>query len=178
MNDSAQERGFISWITRLVREHRAALAAIARQEGLREADALDAVQDAFATFLGVGHARKLSRDAEESRKLLVVLVRNAARNARRRHHRSRPHAEDDLASLAADQPSVDELLAEAEAHVMALGCIERLGEVQRHVVTLRLLEDQLGEQVAALLGTTPGHVAVLLHRAKAALRACMSDADA
>jgi RNA polymerase sigma-70 factor (ECF subfamily) len=52
--------------------------------------------------------------------------------------------------------------------------VQRLGELQRQVVTLRLLEDQPGERVADLLGTTPGNVAVVLHRAKLALRDCMS----
>jgi RNA polymerase sigma-70 factor (ECF subfamily) len=41
-------------------------------------------------------------------------------------------------------------------------------------VTLRMLEEQPGEDVAAALGITPGHVAVLLHRAKRSLRACMA----
>jgi len=41
-------------------------------------------------------------------------------------------------------------------------------------VTLRLLEERPGENVAELLGVTTNHVAVLLYRAKAALRECMS----
>jgi RNA polymerase sigma-70 factor, ECF subfamily len=36
-----------------------------------------------------------------------------------------------------------------------------------------MLEDLPGEDVARTLGITPGHVAVLLHRAKASLLACM-----
>ena len=75
-------------------------------------------------------------------------------------------------------PTVEDLILEAEAHVAALGCIEKLAEVQRHVVTLRLLEDRPGEAVAALLATTPGNVAVLLHRAKRELRACVAEAEA
>lgn len=172
------ERGFIGWIGRLVREHRGELAAIARREGLTGADALDAVQEAFITFLRVGHARRLADEREESRKLLAVLVRNEARNRRRRHHTAREHLGDEaLAEIAADGASIDEVIAAAEAHVAALGCIEKLAEVQQHVVSLRLLQDQPGEVVAALLETTPGHVAVLLHRAKARLRACIAESD-
>jgi RNA polymerase sigma-70 factor (ECF subfamily) len=37
-----------------------------------------------------------------------------------------------------------------------------------------MLEDRPGEDVARELGLERGHVAVLLHRAKAHLRACMS----
>lgn len=169
------EQGFFSWVTRLVREHRQALAAVARSEGLRAEDAFDAVQDAFETYLGLPHARKLSREVEDSRNLLAILVRNHARNHRRRHAHARPHTSDEtlLAAIAEDRESVDALIVQAEAHVMAMQCVQKLAEVQRKVVTLRLLEDQPGVRVAELLGTTSGNVAVILHRAKAELRACM-----
>ena len=39
---------------------------------------------------------------------------------------------------------------------------------------LRLLEEQPGEDVAASLGISRGYVDVLLHRAKASLRVCMT----
>ena len=170
------ETGFLSWVTRLVREHRAQLVAVARHEGLLAEDALDAVQEALTTFLGLPHARALANELDDSRKLLVVLVRNQARNRRRRHDRARPHLSDPVVvdALAADDESVDALIAQTETHVQALGCVERLAEVQRRVVTLRLLEDHANERVADLLGMTPGNVAVILHRAKQALRDCMA----
>ena len=37
--------------------------------------------------------------------------------------------------------------------------------MQRRVVTLRMLDEQPGEDVAELLGLSPNHVAVLLMRA-------------
>lgn len=173
---SSTDHGFLSWVTRLVRDHRAELISAARHEGLLAEDALDAVQEAFLTFLQLPHARGLANELDDSRKLLAVLVRNHARNRRRRHDRARPHeSEADLVeSLAHDAESVEALIAEAERHVMALGCIEKLAEIQRQVATLRLLEDQPGERVADLLGTTPGNIAVILHRAKRALRDCMA----
>lgn len=171
----AKDLGFFSWVTRLVRDHRSALAAMARSEGLIADDALDAVQDAFVTFLRLPHARKLADEEDDSRNLLGILVRNHARNHRRRHLRSRPHLSDEgiLEEIADDRESVDSLIAHAEDHVLAFQCVEKLGEVQRRVVTLRLLEDQPGVRVADLMGTTPGNVAVILHRAKRELRACM-----
>jgi RNA polymerase sigma-70 factor (ECF subfamily) len=42
------------------------------------------------------------------------------------------------------------------------------------VVTLRLIEEQPGEDVAQALWISSGHAAVLLHGAKRALRACMT----
>ncbi|WP_239014304.1 sigma factor-like helix-turn-helix DNA-binding protein [Archangium violaceum] len=42
--------------------------------------------------------------------------------------------------------------------------------MQRHVVTMRMLEKMTGAEVARELSLTPGHAAVLLHRAKAELQ--------
>ena len=70
---------------------------------------------------------------------------------------------------------VDELLSRAEEHVRLRACVAELCEIQKAVVTLRMLEEQPGEDVGAALGIiSAGHVAVLLHRAKRALRACMT----
>lgn len=173
---SDQEKGFLAWVTRLVRDHRTELVAVARQEGLHAEDALDAVQEALTTFLDLPHSKGLADELEDSRKLLAVLVRNHARNRRRRHDRARPHLSDPqvLSELPHDEESVESLIAQAEEHVQAFGCVQRLGELQRRVVTLRLLEDHPGERVADLLGTTSGNVAVILHRAKRELRECMS----
>lgn len=102
-------------------------------------------------------------------------MRNHARNHRRRHHRARPHESDEaLEAIADDRESADALIAHAEDHLLAFQCVEKLGEVQRKVVTLRLLEDQPGVRVADRLGTTPGNAAVILHRAKRELRECMA----
>lgn len=172
-----RETGFLTWVTRLVREHRAELVTVARHEGLIAEDAFDAVQEALTTFLDLPHARGLANELDDSRKLLAVLVRNHARNRRRRHDRARPHLSDPevVEALPHDEESIEQLITRAEEHIQALGCVERLGELQRRVVTLRLLEDQSGQRVADLLETTPGNVAVLLHRAKRALRECMSE---
>jgi RNA polymerase sigma-70 factor (ECF subfamily) len=67
------------------------------------------------------------------------------------------------------------LIARAEDHVRLRACGQELCEVQKSVVTLCMLEERAGEDVARALGISPGHVAVLLHRAKAALRVCMTD---
>ncbi len=100
-------------------------------------------------------------------------VRNAARNKRRRHHLSRPHEplDDDVASEA----PLDQQLARAEEHLRLRGCVERLCDTQRAVVTLRLLEERDGEDVASTLGIARGYVDVLLHRARRSLVACMLD---
>jgi RNA polymerase sigma-70 factor, ECF subfamily len=166
--------GLTGWVSALARRHTTPLAAVARSEGLTGDDALDAVQDAFVTFLGLAQARKLFENEEDARGFLTVIVRNAARNARRRHHRA--HLADDTGAeeLAGDSPSVDSLIVEGEEHVALLGCVQKLVELHRHVVTMRMLEELSGAEAGDLLGLTPGHVAVLLHRAKVELRQCLT----
>jgi RNA polymerase sigma-70 factor (ECF subfamily) len=171
---SAESQPFLGWVSELAQTQVHALSRIARHEGLSAEDALDAIQEAFHTFLLLPHARSLSDEREDTRALLSVLVRNAARNMRRRHHRAMPHEDVDTAQeLAAPQPTADELLVLAEDHVRFRGCVNKLNEVQRHVVSMRMLEEMNGAEVARELSLTPGHVAVLLHRAKAELQRCV-----
>jgi len=170
--------GFLEWVTRLVHTHRGRLYRLARREGLREEDSLDCVQDAFHTFLLLPQARQLVESSDDSIKLLSVLVRNHARNRRRRHEVAQPHESDDqhLALLAAESSPVDELIAQAQDFALMVGCLDHLGKLQRAVVSLRMLDEVAGEDVAAMLGLEASHVAVLLHRAKQNLRSCMLSA--
>jgi RNA polymerase sigma factor (sigma-70 family) len=170
--------GFLEWVTRLVHTHRGRLYRVARQEGLREEDSLDCVQDAFHTFLLLPQARQLVESNDDSIKLLSVLVRNHARNRRRRHEIARPHDSDDatLAVLVADTLPVDELIGQAQDFALMVGCLDHLGKLQRAVASLRMLDEVAGQDVAAMLGLPPSRVAVLLHRAKQNLRSCMLSA--
>jgi RNA polymerase sigma-70 factor (ECF subfamily) len=171
-------------VGQLVHAHRARLMSVARREGLQAEDALDAVQEAFVTFLARPGACSASRDLEGALRVLSTITRNQARNGRRRHHRAAPHLSlhdhaDAGARAGGSQPLPDagpdgeELLARARQHQRLHSCVGQLGDLQRRVVTLRLLDEVAGEDVASQLGLTPGHVAVLLHRAKHQLRACL-----
>jgi len=172
----ADRETFLSWVGRLVHRHRARLVAVARREGLGSEDAFDVVQEAFQTFLSRPAARALVDAEEGSRRSLITITRNVARNRRRLAAVARPHRSQDsvLASLPEESASVEDLLAAAEDEVRLRGCVQGLGDTQRTVVTLRMLDETDGENVARTLGITPAHVAVLLHRAKANLRACMT----
>ena len=167
---------FLGWVSRLVHRHRRELAGVARAEGLDAEEAFDAVQDAFQTFLTLPAAHPLVDAGEDSRRLLITLTRNVARNRRRLHAHARPHLGDPelLAALPAAAAGADELVAAAEDRVRLHRCVQSLADVQRAVVTLRMLDDVAGEDVATALGISPGHVAVLLHRAKANLLTCMT----
>jgi RNA polymerase sigma-70 factor (ECF subfamily) len=170
-----QREDFLGWVARLVHQHRAYLLRVVRGEGLGPEDAFDAVQEAFQTFLTLPAARALAPACDDAGKMLTTIARNAARNQRRRAAVARPHDSDDAVLAALATPaSVEEMLADAENEVRLRGCVDSLGDMQRMVVTLRMLDEIAGEDVARTLGVTPGHVAVLLHRAKANLLACMT----
>jgi len=162
-------------LERLVRERRGALAALARKEGLGPEDAFDCVHDACCTFLELGLRDQL--DVEDHGAWLAGIVVNNARNKRRRHPLARPPQPIDELDPGDEGPSTELLLSYAEDCVRLRGCVARLCETQRTVVMMRLLDERAGEDVAAALGLTRGHVDVLLHRAKASLRVCMTGGD-
>jgi RNA polymerase sigma-70 factor (ECF subfamily) len=167
-SDDALER-----LSRVAQAERGGLAAVARYEGLTPEEAIDCVQDALCTLLDLVQTGQLDETASPG-PVLVTIVRNAARNQRRRHARARPHVELSERELSDERELQEELLARAEDTVRLRACVAELCEIQRAVVTLRLLEERPGECVAEILGVTQGYVAVLLHRAKSALRECMA----
>src|SRR5262249_54457224 len=109
----------------------------------------------------------------EARTFLAGVVRNTARNMRRRAHRARPHVA--VTEQVSSDATPDADLARAEDHIRLHACVDSLCDTQRAVVTLRMLEERNGEDVAALLGITRAHVDVLLHRARASLLTCLVD---
>jgi RNA polymerase sigma-70 factor (ECF subfamily) len=139
-------------------------------------DVLDVVQDAFHTLLARRDISELQSRPGDAARLLSMIVRNAARNLRRRHHLARPHVELDAEVLAAGAPRADDTLERAATVVQLAGCLSKLGDVHRQIVTLRVLEELSGEEAARALGLTPNHVAVLLHRARKELERCMQAA--
>ena len=139
-------------------DHRATLARIARAEGLLAEDAFDAVQEAFRAFIVRDDARELVTRPDEARKVLIVLTRNLARNRRRLHAGARPHLSDAsvVESLPDDAPTSEEVLESIEEREQLARCVGELGEVQRAVVTLRMLDEVPGEDVARMLDIAPG----------------------
>lgn len=164
------------WVSHLAKDHAGRLAAIARREGASAIDALDLVQDAFHTLLGREDVQALREDRETAARMLSTIVRNAARNLRRRHVHAKPHVDVDEVELGARTPAPDEELESAITAAQLAGCMAKLGDAHRHVVTMRVLEELSGDEAARELGVTPGHVAVLLHRARKQLEQCMSGA--
>jgi RNA polymerase sigma-70 factor, ECF subfamily len=161
-----------NWIGDLARTHAGTLAGIVRREGVEGADVLDVVQDAFYTLLLRDDAKALRDRPDEAARLLATIARNAARNARRKHHRSKVH--EPLDGLTAEVPNPEIAIDRAGETAQLAGCMRELGDLHRHVVTLRVLEELSGAEAAERLGVSPGYIAVLLHRARAELASCMT----
>ncbi len=166
MNDPGD---LLTPLSSLARAERGALAALARAEGATPEDAVDCVQEGLCTLLAMARRAALPEDPAEWAPLLATVVRNVARNRRRRHFRALPHEAFDEEAARGEQAgepegarAADEALARAEEHVRLLACVQELCEIQKAVVTLRMLEEQEGEDVAAALGISPNYVAVLL----------------
>lgn len=164
-------------LARLVQVHRDRLLALARRLGLPPEEAFDCVQEAFQTYLRIPQAKAVGEVDEDGARLLAAIVRNGVRTRRRRNAiaRQRAAGEDAVDALHDGRLPADELLEQAEERARLRHCVTTLSEVQRAVVTLRMLEEVAGERVASTLGLSPENVAVLLHRAKAALRGCMAE---
>jgi RNA polymerase sigma-70 factor (ECF subfamily) len=167
---------FLSWVATLVHRHRSELLAYARRRGLAAEDALDAVQDAFVTFLDLPDARGIARVGMDAVQMLTVILRNHVRNRRRKGVRqaeglkrlSRARGEE-LAESSA------ELIARAEEFARVQGCILRMARLQRAVIELSLVDGEPHEAIAERLGITAGHARVLLHRAREHVRTCSYD---
>ncbi len=152
--------------------------AAARRFLRDEADALDAVQDAFVSFF-----RSLGDFKQESRLSTWFhrIVLNAAlmkRRAKARRPECRiedllPRFQPDghrLDPLPAWEGSVEELVQSEELRRLVREKIDLLPEDYRNVVLLRDIEQLDTAEAASALGDTPGAVKVRLHRARQALR--------
>lgn len=162
-------------LVRVIRDEREALIRLARHEGVGPEDAVDCVHDAFCTFLRMILTDALPEPVPPPGAYLAGIVRNAARNRRRLHHVKKPHADLEAMSLADPSDSPADDLERAERHIRLHACVDRLCDTQKAVVSLRLLEERRGEDVAEALGISRAYVDVLLHRAKRALTSCMAD---
>src|SRR5262245_14421802 len=101
---------------------------MARSEGLGPEDALDCVQEAICALLERERRGELPSGGDGWVPILAAMVRNTARNHRRRHHHSKPHASLDLIGDAEvdPPPAADEVVARAEDVVRLRACVAEL----------------------------------------------------
>jgi len=162
----------------LVRQYAGRMLATARRLLRDEAEAEDAVQEAF-----LAAARAISGFAGGSKVstwLHRIVINTALMKLRSRKRRAEDSIEDLLPSFdagghrigaaAAWETPSDVLLERRETRAMVRGCIDRLPERYRTVLLLRDIEELDTQESADLLGTTANTVKIRLHRARQALR--------
>jgi RNA polymerase sigma-70 factor (ECF subfamily) len=167
--------GFTVWVAEMVHRHRGRLLSYARRRGLAPEDALDVVQDSFASFLTLPQAQSIARVGDDAIKLLTVIARHNILNLRRKHATRETGLDLNELPASPDTENHEELLGRAEELTRVYGCLLRMNRLQRAAILLSTLDDRPGEDVSEILGVSPGHLRVLLHRARAHVRACPLD---
>lgn len=166
-------------IETLVAEHTDALLCAALGLGFGRADAEELVQDVFVAFLG---AAERFEGRSSLKTYLFGILYNKARELRRK--KAREEATEDIESVfdarfgmlgvwnCIPRGPEDEALA-GEAAAALAACAEGLSFEQRTAFYLKEAEGESAEAVCAALGVTPGHLRVLLFRARNRLRDCL-----
>src|SRR5262245_23626215 len=163
---------------RLVREHLPRLLAVTRRILGNEADAHDAVQDAFlSAFKAIHGFDGASRVGTWLHRIAVnaalMKLRSRARRAEQPIEALLPRFLDD--GHLADPPApwalgAEQLLEREETRELVRRTIDQLPENYRTVLVLRDIEELDTEETARLLGVNEGVVKTRLHRARQALR--------
>jgi len=173
---AALQRGDAAAFETLVRQHGDALYRLAVRVLGNEADARDAVQDAFISAF-----KEIKRfEGRASLKTwLYRIVLNAALMRRRTRQRKNEVSIDDLLPHIGEfrhEPewnfteSAEDIVTREHVQQHVRGQIERLPEAYRTVLLLRDIEGYDTRETAELLGDSEGSVKVRLHRARAALK--------
>jgi len=161
----------------LVRRYGGRLLAVTRRLLRSEADAEDAVQDAFLAAFRSIHG------FEGNSRLSTWLHRIAVNAALMRLRTKRRHPETSIDELLPafgedglhrEQPiewrGTDVKLERQETREWVRAQIDRLPETYRTALLLRDIEELDTQETAELLGITPNAVKIRLHRARLALR--------
>lgn len=160
----------------LIREHAAAMLAVARRYLPEESDAQDAVQDAFVSaFKAIQRFEGTSKLSTWLHRITVNAALMKLRSARRRPtvpiEELLPTFDDTGHQTRDSQPWRSDAEPErAETRALVRRCIEQLPDPYRVVLLLRDIEGFDTTAVAAQLGLTEAAVKTRLHRARQALR--------
>jgi RNA polymerase sigma-70 factor, ECF subfamily len=168
----------------MVRRYGGRLLAVATRLLRSEADARDAVQEAF---LAAHRALDgFAGDARLSTWLHRIVVNTALMKLRSRRRRPEESIEDLLPRFDAHgdwvEPaerwaaSTDALLEQRQTRALVRGAIDRLPEPYRTVLVLRDIEELDTDEAARVLGLTSSAVKTRLHRARQALRTLLVQA--
>jgi RNA polymerase sigma-70 factor (ECF subfamily) len=162
--------------TLLMRRHNRLLFRAARSILRDDAEAEDALQDAYLqAYRAIGQFRG---DARLSTWLTRIVVNEAIARSRKRHREADVtplYADPGLQLTDTEERMIDDTpehgAMRAEARVLIERSLDELPEAFRTVFMLRAIEELSGEEVAAVLGIPEATVRSRFFRARALLRA-------
>ncbi|MEI9967909.1 MAG: RNA polymerase sigma factor [Terracidiphilus sp.] len=165
VNDEARQRAEDAALAALVDQYAGALYRVAFSVLRNQADAEDAVQEAFVRVL---RHRDTLGDVRDHRVWLIRIVWNIVLD-RKRRAKTRPET-DDVADLARVLPmkglSAEELAAAAQHHAHVLACVDQLPAKERQVMMLSAFEELTSVEIAAVLEISESSVRSRLFRAR------------
>ncbi|MGE0392086.1 MAG: RNA polymerase sigma factor [Vicinamibacterales bacterium] len=165
----------------VVDQHARRLYRTARALGCSAAVAEDVTQDVFVTFL---EALDRFEGRSSLSTWLIGILRHKVFERRRAALRDDRHdpidevfeAQFDRAGHWTPEASpADRQLEALQSAEAVTACMAALPDRLREVFHLRQVEDLSAEEVGRMVGCTPGHVGVLLHRARTRLRTCLKE---
>jgi RNA polymerase sigma-70 factor (ECF subfamily) len=152
-------------VAAMVTQYAGALYRVAYSVLRNQADAEDAVQEAFLRVLR--HRDSLD-EVRDRRVWLIRIVWNIVLD-RKRRAKTRPET-DDVAELARVLPcdglSAEQIAAAAQHHAHVLACVEKLPTKERQVLHLSAFEELNSVEIAQVLGITESSVRSRLFRAR------------
>ncbi|GMV81891.1 MAG: DNA-directed RNA polymerase sigma-70 factor [Planctomycetota bacterium] len=134
-------------------------------------------EDLAQEILAQAWSRREQFDGRELRAWLFAIARSRiAMHFRRRTVERRGQARLEAAPRAQTaEPSPESLSAERELTAAARQAIAQLAEPEREAIWLKFAGAYGNDEIAALLGVTPGHLGVLLHRALKKVRRTLEE---
>ena len=157
---------------RLVQRYMAAAYAVALATLEEPADAEDVCQDAFIVALQrIDECRRPERFGA----WLLSIVRNRARDQRRRRTRRATLPLEDVTLASMENQELD--LERAETERELLRAMRALTRLQREVLLLHDFEGWNHREIASRLGISEGSARVHLHNGRKALRAELAAPD-
>jgi RNA polymerase sigma-70 factor (ECF subfamily) len=165
VNDEARQRAEDAALAALVDQYAGALYRVAFSVLRNQADAEDAVQEAFVRVL---RHRDTLGEVRDHRVWLIRIVWNIVLD-RKRRAKTRPET-DDVADLARVLPmkglSAEEHAAAAQHHAHVLACVDQLPAKERQVMMLSACEELSSVEIAAVLEISESSVRSRLFRAR------------
>ena len=150
VNDEARQRAEDAALAALVDQYAGALYRVAFSVLRNQADAEDAVQEAFVRVL---RHRDTLGEVRDHRVWLIRIVWNIVLD-RKRRAKTRPET-DDVADLARVLPmkglSAEEHAAAAQHHAHVLACVDQLPAKERRVMMLSAFEELSSVEIATVL---------------------------